>query len=518
MRQYHGHQARKTAAYVEKTALEDAKQVAGSRGPFSRGPFPPKGSMPTSFAYKHRFLAKRKIPKSGGRFRTILVPRGKLREAQDLALDYLQHCYGGRYGISLMHCQTAFKRGCNAYENAERHAPYSMSVKFDIKDFFDSIPGFPRKARKIAAHFAKQKEQRRRSGKATARRSRYRVDVLSVYECLVREGIDEDIARWITDIGTVRGYLYQGSPLSPLLSNLVTKHNLAKKMIKLGTTYDLPIFKMFQDWYMVLDYSGQKVWYYGTELTTLQCKMVQRLINDALAFPAYRSGLPFNVKVAPRWDRMVPADGESVEDMLVRYGQRGWSPRRASVVAKFRKYMSRSHWKYDPNKPPLTLNHRDIQHHPLGKTVFTLYADDGVFSSNNKKLYMIRHVIRRVVEDCGFRINTKKSIRVMRRSRYITGYQVCAAGPDAKDTGTRIDSKTRAREYRAWLDHVRKGKRVLDEGSIYHFEGKLAYLKLSNPNWWKIYAVEFRELLLKVPPSSSAALLATTIAERYKHL
>jgi hypothetical protein len=474
--------------------------------------------MPTSFAYKYRYLTTRKIPKSGGRYRTIVVPRGRLREAQDLALDYLRHCYDGRYGISLLDCHTAFKRGCNAYQNAERHMPYAMSVKFDIKDFFDSVPGFPRKAKKIAAYFENRKQQRRSRIKraSNSKPSRYKTEVMSVYECLVREGIAEDIARWITDIGTINGYLYQGSPLSPLLSSLVTKHCLAKKMLRLATVYDLPVFHMFGDWYMVVDLAGKKVWHYGADEDSVEFKMVQHLVRKKLMVTAHS---PVRFKEEPIWERMVLPDGGSVKNMLVGYGQRAWMPRQPGVVARLRRALVRKI--YQPGgkgTPKRRIDYRDMQHHPVGKTVFTLYADDGVFSSNNRRLFMVRHVIRRVVEDSGFRVNAKKGIRVMRRCRHITGYQVCPTDDNAKDKGTRVDRATRDREYRCWLDHVRKGKRTLDETSIYHFEGKLAYLKMSNPNWWAIYAAQFRDLLMELPAASPAAPLAALIAERYKNL
>ena len=512
--------------YTERVTVEAAARR--ERGVFDRGPFPPPGDMPTTFAFKYRYLATKQIPKSGGRVRTLIVPRGKLRDAQDLALDYLQHCYNGRYGISLLECHTAFKRGCNAYDNAERHREKKISVKFDIKNFFDSIPGLPRKAAKIAAFFNVRRAERRKLAikkkskvKTDPARSKYTASVLCVFECLVREGIPQDIARWITDIATVNGYLYQGSPLSPLLANLVTKHGLAKKMLKLATVYDLPIFHMFQQWYMVFDYSGKKVWYYntGADIPKFQqeLKVVRSLVESKLGI-RHRNAPIVVDSMETSWEEMSPEDNEDLDAMLLRYGQSCWTPRMTGTVGKIRRALVRK-VVYPGGKgtDKFRLEYRDMRHYALGKTVFTLYADDGVLSSNNKKLFMVRHVIKRIVEDSGFFVNSSKGIRVMRKSRHITGYQVCPA-PGAKDQGTRIDYATRRAEYRAYLNHMKTGKRPLNEETIRQFEGKLSYLRMSNPNWWRIYAAEFRDLISQLDHCDPAAELVSGIVERYKDL
>lgn len=477
--------------------------------------------MPVSFAFKARYLTTRLIPKSGGRFRKIIIPRGKLREAQDLALAYLQHNYSdcGRYGIALLDCHTAFKRGCNAYMNAERHLDFGMSVKFDIKDFFDSVPGFPRRARRISSYYERRRQSRRDRAKTRGQAlptSKYHATALSVFECLLREGIPEDIARWITDIATLRGYLYQGSPLSPLLSSLVTKHCLAKKMLKLATVYDLPIFTMFGKWHMVISFKGDKVWYHGADTDSLQFKMVQHILRRRICV---RGLFPVCTKQAPVWEEMTRQENETHEQMLLRYGNMAWAPRKSGFISKARRSIIRKIFQPGgKGAEKHQLEYHDMKHHPLGKCVFTLYADDGVFSSNNRRLFMVRHVIRRVIEDSGFRVNTKKGIRVMRRSRFITGYQVAPGDTNTRDPGVRLDWKTTDREYRVALHHMKIGRRPMNEETIRHFEGKLAYLKLSNPNSWAVYAARFRDLILNMPATDPASPMAMLIAERYKDL
>lgn len=492
-----------------------------------RGPFLPAGEQPTFLRGKARFLSTKKIPKSNGTYRHILVPRGKLRELQDAALLYLTSKIPGtkRYPFFLLAAQTAFKRGASAYNNAQRHAGFAVSVKFDIKKFFDSIPASQRKGNRVNKFFTRKLKghiQYRKDGKivrSVQRKCGYKIVVKNAVECLVGEGVPEDIAKFIADISSFRGYLYQGSPLSPLLANLVTKHCLVPRLLKLASAYDLPVFCVKGRGFVVVSHDGFRVWYHGLDPNGEELRLLRKLASEGHRHAPCPAGWTTHTL----FEKMEKEEeGETVREMVLRYAQGVWTPRKPGFVKLMRRYMVREvrdlGTEASPNK--VSLEFRDVIIPPWAKCVFTLYADDGMFSSNNRQLHQIKWVLRRVLECCGFRANAKKGIRVMRRGRYVTGYEVSEAPAESLDHGPRIDHKTRDQKFRRPLHHMKTGRLPVNSETVHMFNGRLAWLKQSNPNWWQRFAIQFKDLVLQAASAmdnEEGQWLADQV-ERYRHL
>lgn len=459
---------------------------------FPRRWFPKDLGKTTEFHNKHRYLHIKWIPKPSGKKRRILIPNGPLRKAQYLALRYLTEKSGGRWPVTLFTCQTAYKKGASAYKNAAEHEGYKVSVKFDLKNCFDSIPKDDAQAANHTRRFFGGSGPRRPGQK-------YWPSVMSVQRALEREGIPTDVAAWIADVGTYQGYLYQGSPLSPILCNTVTKQVLCRRMMRLATVYHLPLFNVSCScgtWQLVVPHKFEldnpaKLWVHGLKSHD-NCEMLKHIGN--------RLSVSSRSKKSPGWtmsiEDMVPRDGETTDDMLLRYAQRAWQPRTPKRIADVLKRLKR----YAAIGALLKDGRHSIQHHPLGKTLFTLYCDDGVFSSNNTRLSMIRHILKNVVRDCGFRINTKKGIRIMKgHRRKITGFEVSKPpeGSPPGDRGVRLSWKERDKRYRRVLHYMRTGKKPVDLQTVRSFAGSLEYLRVPNPQAWKKYAREFYELVSK---------------------
>lgn len=474
--------------------------------PFPRGKF--EGVNPPSKFYdKHRFLLGRihyylghkTIKKRNGKPRRIVIPRGPLKEAQRIALDYLMNSTDNQYPIKLLSCQTAYKRNCSALTNAKRHVGYNISVKFDLKDFFDNIPAQPKDAAKLLRKIRMRQKQRmleslRRRGKiqpgnkitvqytsawwnsrlqrrGRASRSRFMQFVPNVHSALVKAGIAKDIAAWISDIGSYRGFLYQGSVLSPLLSNLVTKTYLCPRLLKLGRGYDLPLWSINGNaaWF-VIDRSNAKVFTH----TCKSRKPLTRVMKQVAEVFGYAH------------EPMQKLTDETDKEMLLRYANAAWIPRTELVARltwamkqspKISKYLAKN------AEPRIKLD-------PMAKTMFTLYADDGMFSSNNKELGKMKYVLRNVIEDSGFLINEAK-VKVMRGNRRrVTGYEV-AHPPEGQSTA-RIPFKVRKQKYRHPLHLMKWGKIPITESTVRSFGGKLAHLKRSNSEHYVKFRHAFR--------------------------
>jgi hypothetical protein len=135
----------------------------------------------------------RKIPKRNGEFRIISEPRPRLKIQQESILKWLmaRRVAPSRYAH-------AFIKGRSIATNAKLHIDKRVIVKVDIKDFFGSIT---------------------------------KAQVISV---LTKEGLGEDDTDRIAGICTLDGYLPQGAPTSPLLSNLVLKWKLDYRLAGLA--------------------------------------------------------------------------------------------------------------------------------------------------------------------------------------------------------------------------------------------------------------------------------------------
>ena len=517
--------------------------ASGQRRPplFHRGPFPAPHETPRHLPHKNRYLREKKIPKGkhgSGKFRTLLVPSGPLRELQDTSLNYLTSKDPGtdEYPFALFDCHTAFKRGASALKNAQRHEGYALSVKFDIKNFFDSIPVTPRRSRRVAAFYRKLLNPKQ-TRKGRRRKCKFAVRVACVHDVLTSAGVPGDISGLISDAAGFRGYLYQGSPLSPMLANLVTKSVLCPRLLKLATVYDLPIFSLRRGKkHLVVDLHGKSIWHYGFEENDPDLEFFRVVSKEHHAWDTRK---PKPVPDGIAFEEMTMEDGEDLKAMLLRYGHLAWCLGASSRVSRLRRFYVRrireisipkTEEDYTGNDyedlidtkgtVKVVFSYQDLRINPIAKTVFTLYADDGMFSSNNKNLYMIKYVIRRVLECSGFRLNSKKGVRVMRTGRYVTGYEVSDAPEEALDKGARLPWKHRDVNYRRPLHHMRVGRLSIDEEIVQSFNGKLAYLKQSNPVSWARYAKEFYDLVMeagfKMEPSVGEPL--ADMVKRYEDL
>lgn len=130
------------------------------------------------------------IPKRNGGTRTISAPRPELLLLQRRLSDGLQSCldeinYNKNINNSISH---GFQRGCSILTNATVHKGRRFVFNVDIKDFFDSI------------NFGR------------------------VYGFLMKNqdfALSSDVAKTVAAIACHNGKLPQGSPCSPVISNLI---------------------------------------------------------------------------------------------------------------------------------------------------------------------------------------------------------------------------------------------------------------------------------------------------------
>lgn len=138
----------------------------------------------------------RKIPKKNGEFRVISEPRPKLKTQQKTILEWLM-----ARGVAPSQYSHAFIKNRSILTNARLHVGKRVIIRVDIKDFFGSIT---------------------------------KVQVASA---LTKEGLSDDDAKRIADICTLDECLPQGSPTSPLLSNLVLKWKLDYRLAGLARNW-----------------------------------------------------------------------------------------------------------------------------------------------------------------------------------------------------------------------------------------------------------------------------------------
>jgi RNA-directed DNA polymerase len=132
-----------------------------------------------------------KIPKGNGKFRKITAPSTELKEAQREVLRGLSH-------IKVSRDAMGFTNGRFIVTNARKHLEQPFIMNLDMKDFFPSVTWG------------------------------------MVVRALIREGIEEELAKNIAWLCTLDGVLPQGAPTSPFLTNIVCKP-MDKKISKLCT-------------------------------------------------------------------------------------------------------------------------------------------------------------------------------------------------------------------------------------------------------------------------------------------
>lgn len=119
--------------------------------------------------------------KGRGKFRKIQAPTNELKKIQKIILDKILlkiKCHKSAFG---------FVKNKTIFENAMLHKDSKWIFTLDIKDFFDSI------------------------------------SESMVEKALINNGIIEKKAKTISSICTRNGFLVQGSPSSPQISNIVFK-------------------------------------------------------------------------------------------------------------------------------------------------------------------------------------------------------------------------------------------------------------------------------------------------------
>ena len=130
------------------------------------------------------------IPKKSGELRMISAPSKELSEIQSRIAKILYECRGliQEKERSVGASSYGFEKGKGIYENASKHLNRRFVLNFDLEDFFPSI------------HIGRVKG------------------------FLVKDrnfGLDERMAEIISQIACNNGTLPQGSPLSPVLANMV---------------------------------------------------------------------------------------------------------------------------------------------------------------------------------------------------------------------------------------------------------------------------------------------------------
>ena len=134
------------------------------------------------------------ISKASGGSRTIWAPDKVLARAQRWIANEICN------DLPISEFATAYRPDFGIRKNALAHKDAGILVRFDLTDFFESIS---------------------------------RRQVIEVFE---RTAADYTISKFLTDLCTVEGHLPQGSPASPVLSNLVMV-NLDSKLDAIASRY-----------------------------------------------------------------------------------------------------------------------------------------------------------------------------------------------------------------------------------------------------------------------------------------
>lgn len=121
------------------------------------------------------------------------------------------------------------------------------------------------------------------------------------------------------------------------------------------------------------------------------------------------------------------------------------------------------------------------------KAVYTRYADDMTFSSDNLRLTKAIPIIMKVVNDHGFWINTAKT-NVFRRG----GRQIV--------TGLVVNDKVSVprqerMEFRAHLHHILTGKIVKEQVDLNKIQGYANYINMVNPDQGKYFLGKVAEIV-----------------------
>lgn len=168
------------------------------------------------------------IKKKNGNDRMLLVPGKQLKRIQRIILRRILN------KIPVSEYATAYKKGATLYSNASPHTNKKYLLKLDITDFF------------------------------------YSIDFLTVYRFVFIKYYPKQISYMLTKLCCKNGFLPQGAPTSPALSNLVLKSfddYIGEWCKKRGVTYtrycddmtfsgDRPLSDVYKKVKNVLDKNG----------------------------------------------------------------------------------------------------------------------------------------------------------------------------------------------------------------------------------------------------------------------
>lgn len=146
------------------------------------------------FADSKRYYQKMKIPKKSGGMRIIDIPSERLKEVQRWILKNILK------NIKVHECSYGFQKGKSICDNAKLHAGKECVLNMDIKNFFPSIK------------------------------------FNDVFNIFYKRGYTKKVSYYLAKLVTKDGCLPQGSPASPMISNIVAAH-LDKRLSGLAKKY-----------------------------------------------------------------------------------------------------------------------------------------------------------------------------------------------------------------------------------------------------------------------------------------
>ena len=165
---------------------------------------------------KDKYFITFPIPKNKGKVRYIDSPQDKLKEVQNKIL------YRILYKFTAHVIAHGFVKNKSPITNAKMHVKAAIIVKIDVRNFFNSI-----KKEKIAKHLTY---------------------LFNNYNNVIggTEDENEEAAGIIAELITYRGRLTQGSPTSPVISNLIC-YGIDKDLLKLAKTYKCRVTRYADD-------------------------------------------------------------------------------------------------------------------------------------------------------------------------------------------------------------------------------------------------------------------------------
>ena len=151
------------------------------------------------------------IPKKAGGFRRIDIPSERLKEIQKWILDKVL------INMEVHECSYGFRKNRSIYDNAKLHVGKECVLNMDLKDFFPSIS---------------------------------REDVFNIF---YKMGYNKKVSYYFSKLLTKEGRLPQGSPASPMISNIVAMH-LDKRLSAIAKRYEAVYSRYADD----ITFSGKR--------------------------------------------------------------------------------------------------------------------------------------------------------------------------------------------------------------------------------------------------------------------